>query len=270
MMRATNSLTQGEIVRDLRNLGVEPGMTVLVHSSLSSLGWVESGAEGVIDALVDAVTPGGTILVPTLTGTESDGPQNPPRFDPSTSPSWTGTIPETFRRRQDAQRSRHPTHSVAGIGPHTADLIEGHGYVPTPCALDSPYGRLGAIGGKILLLGVTHESNTCLHMVEELAHVPYHMQPEPSPCFIKRADGTWEEVVTGLHLWRWDRNFPKIDPLLTEAGAETIGHVGQATCRLIDVAAMRDILLPILSRDPLFLLSDEARTEYSRSTDASV
>lgn len=269
MTRATSGLTRQEIVRNLRDLGVNPGMTVLVHSSLSSIGWVEGGAECVIDALVEAVSPAGTILVPTLTGTESDGPQNPPRFDPSTSPSWTGTIPETFRRYPAAQRSHHPTHSVAGLGPGTSALIEGHAYVSTPCAPESPYGRLTQTGGKILLLGVTHESNTCLHMVEELARVPYHMQPEPSPCFIKREDGTWEEIVTGLHLWRWDRNFPKIDPLLTEAGAQTIGHVGQAICRLVDVAAMRDILLPILARDPLFLLSDETRAEYRQAAELS-
>ncbi|HZU14341.1 MAG TPA: AAC(3) family N-acetyltransferase [Chloroflexota bacterium] len=262
MTSERQSLTREDLVHDLRRLGVEPGMTVLVHSSLSSLGWVEGGAETVIDALLEAVGPEGTVLVPTLTGTEEDGPEHPPRFDPATSPCWTGTIPETFRRREAAERSMHPTHSVAGIGNDTRTLIEGHAHVATPCAADSPYGRLADRGGRILLLGVTHESNTCLHMVEEQAHAPYHMQPEPCPCYIKREDGTWEEVVTGLHLWRWDRNFPKIDPLLTAAGAQKTGRVGQAESRLVDVGAMRDLLLPILGDDPLFLLSDEARAEY--------
>lgn len=263
MTRDAATLTRGEIVRDLRRLGVEAEMTILVHSSLSSLGWVDGGAETVVDALLEAVGPDGTLLVPTLTGTEEDGPRCPPRFDPASSPSWTGTIPETVLRRGAAERSRHPTHSVAGIGPSTHALIEGHDRVATPCAADSPYGRLAERGGKILLLGVTHESNTCLHMVEELAQVPYHMQPDPCPCFIKREDGSWEEVVTGVHLWRWDRNFSKIDPLLTDAGAQRSGFVGRADCRLVDVRAMRDLLLPILAHDPLFLLSDDARVEYA-------
>jgi aminoglycoside 3-N-acetyltransferase len=255
-------LTRQDIVRDLRHLGVEPGMTVLVHSSLSSLGWVEGGAETVIDALLETVSPGGTVLAPTLTGTVRDSPEEPPVFDPATSACWTGRIPETFRQRRDARRSRHPTHSVSAIGPATESLIEGHEYAATPCAETSPYGRLAQTGGKILLLGVTHESNTCLHMVEERAGVPYHMQPEPAPARVARGDGSWEEIPTRLHLWRWDRNFTKIDPILLQNGAETAGRVGQADSRLIDVRAMSDLLLPILQRDPLFLLSDEARAEY--------
>lgn len=255
-------ITRQEIVQDLRNLGLRPGMTVLVHSSLSSLGWVEGGAETVIEALLEAVSPGGTVLAPTLTGTERDSPEEPPVFDPASSACWTGRIPETFRVRPEARRSRHPTHSVSGIGPGTASLIEGHEYADTPCAEGTPYMRLAQTGGKILLLGVTHESNTCLHMVEEVAGAPYHMQPEPAPARVARDDGSWEEIPTRLHLWRWDRNFPKVDPLLTGRGAQTSGWVGQADSRLIDVGAMTEVLLPILERDPLFLLSDEARAEY--------
>jgi len=86
---------------------------VLVHSSLSSLGCVEGGADAVIDALLDVLGPGGTLVVPTLTGTESLSAENPPRYDPDATPCWTGRVPETLRRRPGAMRSLHPTHSVA-------------------------------------------------------------------------------------------------------------------------------------------------------------
>jgi aminoglycoside 3-N-acetyltransferase len=233
-----------------------------VHSSLRSLGWVEGGALTVIAALRDAVAPGGTVLLPTLTGTAQDGPAHPPAFDPRTTPCWTGTIPETGRRLPDAVRSRHPTHSVAALGPASVQLTRGHEYSPTPCAADSPYGRLANHGGYILLLGAGHQSNTSMHMVEELAAVPYHLQEQPVRARVARDDGQWEEIVTRLHLWRWHRDFPGVEPLLRAAGAQRDGQVGQAHCRLVDARAMRDLLVPMLRRDPLTLLSPDARVAY--------
>lgn len=260
-----SGLSQDEIVRALHALGLCPGAVVLVHSSLSSLGRVEGGAASVVEALLEAVSPGGTVLVPTLTVTPRDGPEHPPVFNPRISPCWTGAIPETFRRRPDARRSAHPTHSVAGIGPGAAGLLARHEYCPTPCAADSPYGRLADTQGFVLLLGVTHECNTCLHMVEELAGAPYHLQDRSTLAHVVRDDETWDEIPTLLHLWTWERNFAKIEPLLREAHVQRDGVVGRAHSRLIDASGMCDVLLPLLRRDPLFLLSDAARVRYQQS-----
>ncbi len=258
-------LTHDDLVAALRALGLSPGAIVLAHSSLRSLGWVAGGADTVVNALREALSPGGTVLVPTLTGTARDSPKYPPVFDAGTSPSWTGRIPETVRRRPEARRSRHPTHSVAGLGPATERLIAGHEYCATPCAAESPYGRLASMGGFILLLGVTHASNTSLHMVEEVAGVPYHMQRRRARARVRRDDGTWEDVMTALHLWRWERNFPRVEPLLREAGAQRSGVVGAAVAHLIEARTMRDLLVPLLQDDPLLLLSETARAAYEQS-----
>jgi len=247
------ALRHEDIVRALRALGLTRGMVVLVHSSLSSLGWVEGGAATVTGALIDAVSPVGAVLVPTLTGTEQDDPEHPPIFDARTSPCWTGAISEAFRARPMALRSRHPTHSVAGI----EQVIAAHEYCATPCVPDSPYGRLAELG-----VGVTHDSNTCLHMVEELAGVPYHMQERLALARVARDDGAWEEIPTALHLWRWERNFPKVAPLLREAATRREGVIGRAHSYLVDARALRDVLVPMVRRDPLFLLADTARTTY--------
>jgi len=263
--RAGRGLTRADLVADLRSLGLPAGATVLTHSSLRSLGWVDGGADTVIDALLEALGPGGTLLVPTLTGTEQDSPERPPVFDSRATPCWTGRIPETLRQRTDARRSDHPTHSVAGISPRVEEVIAGHAHCPTPCAATSPYGRLADWGGFVLLLGVTHESNTSLHMIEEVAETPYHMQPGLALARVAGDDGTWQEIPTALHLWRWDRDFPKIEPLLRSSGAQRDGLVGQAPARLIAAGAMRDLLTPLVRQDPLYLLSAAARAEYERS-----
>ena len=171
-------ITQTQLSEGFAALGVPQGGKVLVHSSLRSLGLVEGGADAVIDSLLAVLGPTGTLLAPTLTGSEELSPQTPPIFDPARTPAWTGIIPETLRRRPAATRSLHPTHSAAAIGADAAALLQGHARSVTPCDEWSPYGELARReDGYILLIGVTHRSNTTFHHVEEVAGLPYHMQP---------------------------------------------------------------------------------------------
>ena len=49
---------------DLRALGVRPGMVVLVHSSLSAMGWVCGGSVAVVIALQEVLGSTGTLVMP--------------------------------------------------------------------------------------------------------------------------------------------------------------------------------------------------------------
>lgn len=258
------SVTTAELVADLGRLGVPRGATVLVHSSLSRLGHVEGGAEAVIDALLEAVGPAGTVLFPTLTGTERDGPDCPPVIDVRSTPCWTGRIPETARQRPGAVRSLHPTHSIAALGAAAERFAAGHETGASPCDAHSPYHRLIEESGFILLLGgVTQGSNTTLHCLEELAGVPYHLQPESTDGIVIDAEGRRHVVRNRLHLWGWERDFGRIEGPLREVGALRIGPVGRSTSRLIPARALADTILPILRADSLWLLCDAARTEFA-------
>ena len=96
-------MTTAQLTDQFRDAGIERGDSILVHSSLSSLGWVDGGAEAVVQALLDAVGPGGTVLFPTLTGSREDSPDNPPVFDARTTKCWTGAIPEAARHYAEAR-----------------------------------------------------------------------------------------------------------------------------------------------------------------------
>jgi aminoglycoside 3-N-acetyltransferase len=64
--------TVPSLVDDLHTLGVTPGALLLVHSSLSRLGYVAGGAPAVVQALLNAVGPAGTIVMPAFSSDLSD------------------------------------------------------------------------------------------------------------------------------------------------------------------------------------------------------
>lgn len=55
-----------ELFTQLTEIGVAKGMNLLVHSSLKRLGPIERGADGIIDTLLAAIAPGGTLMMPTV------------------------------------------------------------------------------------------------------------------------------------------------------------------------------------------------------------
>jgi aminoglycoside 3-N-acetyltransferase len=138
--RVDRPATVASLVADLRSLGVTAGMTVMVHSSLSRLGYVAGGAQAVVQALLEAVGTDGTIMMPTHSGDLTDpapwtSPPIPaawwdivrnemPAFDIRLTPTrGMGAIVECFRHVRGVRRSAHPTVSAAAVGPNAEALM---------------------------------------------------------------------------------------------------------------------------------------------------
>jgi len=256
-----NIITKQEIKRDLvENTGLKEGSNVLVHSSLKSFGWVEGGADAVIDSLIETVGASGTVLVPTLTGSAQLTAASPPVFDVLNTPCWTGTIPETFRKRKNAVRSLGPTHSVAAIGRQAEFLTEGHQLCSTPCGKGSPYDKLcSADNGYVLMIGIGLACFTTFHCAEELAGVDYQLQTEPVDAVIIDRSGRKIIARTKIHRYGIVRDFPKMEPLLLSRGIMKAGLSGNASLKLIKAREMMDFTLRKLEEDPCFLLSEEGK-----------
>ena len=254
MSEAVPVVTQQDLIDGFRKMGVGAADTVLVHSSLSSFGYVEGGADTVIDALLTVLSEG-TLAVPTLTGTEEDGPEHPPFFDVRSTACWTGCIPETFRRRKEALRSLHPTHSVAAIGKRAKELTEGHEKSASPCDEHSPYHKLAQMDGYILLLGVTQWNNTTMHCVEELAQVPLHLQDSFTDCVVTDYDGNRLIISNRLHSWLPPHaDFTRMEPLLVEGGAIDFARIGNCVIRLVSARKLLDIGVKKLREEPDFFI----------------
>lgn len=247
-------ITMAEIVNDLRRLGINPGDTLIVHSSLKSLGRVEGGADTVIDALLAALRPGGTLLMPSFQhGSEFFLLDRGCCFDVRSSPSECGIITETFRKRSGVLRSLSPTHCVAGCGPLAEHLLAKHAQCRISTGHGSPFHHLAEAGGKILLLGVTHASNTSLHYVENINGAPTICRKEYYPVVIDR-DGVKITVPTLPHMPGLPRNYARVEPLLLQAGVQINGRIGQAEARLILAGAMAALIGAHIRNAPLFLI----------------
>lgn len=253
------------LVRDLGALGLREGDCVLLHSSLRSFGRVEGGADAVIDAFLEVLGPGGTLLAPTLTGSEALSPENPPHVDLRTAACWNGRIPETLRQRPGALRSTHPTHSCAALGARAAELLHGHELSPTPCGVTSPYFRNAAAGGYIVLAGCGLDTCTTLHTVEELANVPYHLQEHIA--FGSCVDLAGKRVQTPCRLHSYagpSRDFPVLEPLLLERGLLRTGPAGESQVRVIHAMGLIETALEKMCFDPYYITALRARPATPR------
>lgn len=187
-MSEPRALTQDDIVRGLRELGLTAGESLIVHSSMRHLGPIEGGADAVIDAILEVIGPEGNLVLPTFNYVN---PVPSPYFDPETTPGRTGILPEVGRRRPGALRSLHPTHSVTVIGPDAVRLTAGH-LNQRVFGVGSPVDLLAQDGGKVLLLGVGQTSNSTIHVAEEHAGMPKGPWPVGLPVVkIRRPDGTF-------------------------------------------------------------------------------
>ena len=243
-------VTFEDIAGALRQVQVDRGAVVYVHSSLSSMGYVQGGADTVIDAFLDVVGPDGTVCVPTIVYA-GQGPRPP--FDVARSPSEVGRITETLRLRPEARRSDNPTHSVAAIGRQADEITSGHAGGegrPSPWGElafghESPWQRFYDLDAICVLLGVDWEVNTMFHYIQSRFIEPY-----------------WSEFAKAPPYPYFDRT--PMGRELEAAGIVRACGLGSATVTAVSSRPMVARSIEALHRDPARFFAHGERADYVR------
>jgi aminoglycoside 3-N-acetyltransferase len=249
-MTSSAPISEKRLCKDLEALGIFPGMTLIVHSSLSSMGWVLGGAPTVVKALLEALGPEGTLTMPAATpqcaapATWAE-PRVPavsldqirdelPIFEPSVTPTTLGAIPECFRTWPGTLRSVHPLESVCANGPASSKITDKHPMAFSE-GVDGPFGRLRDLDSWILLLGVGFNRCTALHHAESLVAKRRTMKVR----FASNEAGrrTCVEVMNVAD--DNDTHFPVIGERYVAAGRVKSGGIGDANATLFP---MRDVV----------------------------
>ncbi len=245
--------TRATLARDLASLGLQRGDLVLMHSSLSSLGWVAGGAPAVVLALRDVLGPEGTLMVPAQTGDNSDPedwsrPPVPetwwpviraemPAYDSATTPTrGMGRIVECLRTWPGARRSAHPQVSFAALGALAEEVTQSHPF-DDGLGERSPLGLLYRLGAKGLLLGVGYDRATAIHLAEY--RVPGMPRDRFGAAALVRGERRWLSFDDVDHLDS-DELFPRIGEAYESAQPVARGQVGSAPARLLPMRSLVD------------------------------
>lgn len=241
-------ITKKNLVDDLKNAGLLPTDSVLIHSSMKSVGEVEGRADTVIDAFMEYFCEG-RVMFPTHTWAQMSEEYNV--FDPAVEPACVGILPNLFMKREGVVRSLHPTHSMAVYGKNAEDYIRGEENCTTPCTPGGCWDRLRSINAKILLIGVNHIRNTYIHSIEEVFDVPERLTKKPVDFKIKMSDGTLKNVSMyrhyNPHTAHISESYDKLTKAFYETGAAKRVKFGDAECILCDAKKLFEVTGRILS-----------------------
>lgn len=246
------------LTQNLLELGIKPGGVLLVHTSFSKIKPIEDGPLGLISALRSALGADGTLVMPSMSY-DDDHP-----FDKTKSPCpEMGIVADTFWRLPGVLRSDN-NHAFAAIGRLAERIVAPHP-IDVPHGLDSPVGRVYELDGQVLLLGVGQDSNTTIHLCENLAGVRYRRDKYIT--VLKDGQPTRFDYREIDHCCQ---NFALVDGWLDEKQNQRHGRIGNGETRLMRSRDIVNAVTSHLEKDETIFLHPQGTDEECDDARASL
>lgn len=232
-------ITKDHLSRDFDRIGLKPGDTVLVHTSMSKIGYMENGPQTFVEALIEYIGTEGNVMMPTSPNPtlQLDYAKNNKFFNVDETPSALGAISECFRVLPDVKRSFSPTEPVSVLGKDADFLTNSHHLDNTPYTDKSPFQKMYELNGKILYIGVTLDNaGTNLHTMEDAVDFEYPVYYSEDFSFKVEVNNDTIEVRTKVHNPQWSkkRKCDELLPFFKENGVFVENKIGNAQTLLFD------------------------------------
>ena len=257
------NISKNQIIRDLKQIGVNEGDHIGLGISFKSIGHVMGGPEVFIDALLEVVGSEGTIMIPTNTRAYHRSSMFSKKvynvYDYRSTPSFTGLIPETLRVRKDSIRSKHPTNSVSAIGKYAKYLTETHNDKSRAFV---PYSKLAEINGKILCIGIGDNLVSFRHEAQDLAGL---LDFVPLSYVAKYKDENDEiKIFIMKNLGGCSKKLPGLVQIIRKDGLVNDGKIGMANSVLVPAKESLEIMTDLLKNNPSLNLCEDIKCLWCR------
>jgi aminoglycoside 3-N-acetyltransferase len=258
-------ITHATLVSQCRELGLSPGDTAMVHVSLRAVSPLLGGPDILTSALMEALSPGGTLMVYIGCQTPFDdvgrgifSPEDEtfilehcPPFDPASARASRdfGAFAEFFRTWPGVKASGNPGARMAAYGERAAFLTDGH---PLNYGLGegSPLEKLCNLEGKVLLVGSDPDCTTMLHYAEALAPLANKRVVHLTIPILAGGERTWvavEEFNSSQGIREWpDQFFAHLVTLYLEQGLSVKGRLGDAETFCFKAQGLVDFAIPLM------------------------
>ena len=250
----SDAITCKSLTIDLKRIGVKQGDILIVHGSMKKIGTnIEGGPEAVVQALINAVGPQGTIVFPTFVALALN-------TDLRYEPSRLGLLSETFRKWPRVKRSNNPTNCVSAYGKHAIEIIKNHEKT-TQLGLDSPLHKASNMGAKVLHMGTNLKSCSLIHVGETIAKVPFlHIgyAGYDQEIFYTGEDGVARSLLSN-ELPGDSNGFPKLLLLTTLEKKFSKSQVGNADSFLVLGKDLLQSTKEALEKDCFSILCDNEK-----------
>lgn len=232
-------MTKNELIEQIKNLGIENGMKVLVHTAFSKVGKVEDGPEALISAIKEVVTPNGILAMPSY---NSYGDYKPN----------LSIVNEIFRNQKDVVRTNQVIASFAVWGNVKEEIAGNIEYTEEGLSFEngekSTLAKMYAAGGWSLMIGTDYSTCTIIHLAENRAKWPSkfiytenYISPDGKKIpfhDVAYQEEDFNEVGTA---------FEKV--YKNDSSAFRTGKIGNAECKLINQHTFVDFAVKWMERN---------------------
>lgn len=251
----TGGMTQGDILKTLREIGVEEGDILFIHSDITVFGKLAMRDRdrllgSLVNSFAEVVGEKGTLLMPAFTYSFDRSET----FDREKSRSTVGILTEFFRKQKDVGRTSHPSHSVAVSGKEKKFFLD---ISWDTFGEDSVFHKLRQKRAKLVFFGSPlRVACTFIHHIEQSYGVPYRYFKR-IPCRILEEEKERAMKITLYYKYSYYfTDMGRLEEVLLDKGLLKQTRLGEGAVQIIDAEELFQEGKRLLGENIFFFLKD--------------